>query len=455
MTTTPASYATSVREQYEDLPYPYRDPEKEGELFHGADIFALDGFTHFGFAGRRNLREGARILVAGCGTGDSLILLAEQLVGANSELVAIDLSHASIAIAKARLAKRGLSERVTIHHLSILDVPSAGLGQFDAIECGGVLHHLPDPDAGLAALASVLKDDGIMGIMVYAQYGRMSIYLTQMLMKHLMTEDTPRAKKIEIAREFLNQVPATHWLAVKNEALINEIMWPDGSGVYDLFLHSVDRAYTVPQLYEWLGGAGLQLTAFSGVFADDTMYNPATYVNSPLLNEATANKPLPERQAIAELMNGFMEKHYFYASKQPKQAAELADDMVITYGPIQWLFASFTDKLCELLETVPVGGAVQIIPRPFPQSPPMRIVKSAHTIALIRAMDGKRSVEKIIDHVAQEAGASRSEVREQLAYIYQQYRSRQLVFLRHRSIAPYPTAPEIVERLSVHKKRGG
>ena len=41
------------------------------------------------------------------------------------------------------------------------------------------MHHLEDPDAGLRALLSVLKDGGALGIMVYGQYGRTGVYQMQ------------------------------------------------------------------------------------------------------------------------------------------------------------------------------------------------------------------------------------------------------------------------------------
>ena len=54
-----------------------------------------------------------------------------------------------------------------------------GLGPFDYIDCCGVLHHLPDPAAGVEALLSVLAPGGGMGLMVYAPYGRTGIYMLQ------------------------------------------------------------------------------------------------------------------------------------------------------------------------------------------------------------------------------------------------------------------------------------
>ena len=56
-----------------------------------------------------------------------------------------------------------------------MDLPQLGLGRFDFIRCTGVLHHMEDPLAGLRALAQVLHEDGLMGVMVYGRYARTGV----------------------------------------------------------------------------------------------------------------------------------------------------------------------------------------------------------------------------------------------------------------------------------------
>src|SRR6202012_1440524 len=65
-----------------------------------------------------------------------------------------------------------------VHQLPIERVNELEIS-FDQIVCTGVLHHLADPDAGLCALRSVLRQDGAMHLMVYAPYGRAGIYMLQ------------------------------------------------------------------------------------------------------------------------------------------------------------------------------------------------------------------------------------------------------------------------------------
>ncbi|MBX9727267.1 MAG: class I SAM-dependent methyltransferase [Rickettsiales bacterium] len=449
---SPDDYAASVRSQYEDYPYPSRDPEKEGTFFACSEPQSLMALSHAAWGGKRDLRMDTRLLIAGCGTGDACIHYAEELLGCDAEIIAIDLSSKSIEIAKARLAKRGLSN-VTFHQLSILDLPKAKLGQFDIIESSGVLHHLPDPDAGLAALTHMLKEDGLLTLMVYGQYGRYSVYLIQELMKQLLGEDMPRAKKIALTRDFLNHVPNGHWITVNNAMFLEDIQWPDGSGVYDLFLHSTDRAYTVPEIYDWLEGRGLQLVEFFSSFTDDSLYTPECYNSSPGLGEIFASKSPRARHQIAELMNGNMAKHYFHAAKQEKTQAVFADDMVIAYGAMQALFPQFTDNFLAALTNAPIGQRVEGNPRPFDGAPSLGLTKTTHVEALIPLIDGMRSIGQIVQQVVATSGARAEEVRRDLAHLYREYRSRQLVFLRHESIAPYRDGPAIMARVEQFLKQ--
>ena len=81
--------------------------------------------------------------------------LGHQLRDTPSEIVALDLSSASLEICRSRAAARGFTH-VRCVHASILDVPQLGIGPFDYITSLGVLHHMPDPEAGLRALTAVL-----------------------------------------------------------------------------------------------------------------------------------------------------------------------------------------------------------------------------------------------------------------------------------------------------------
>ena len=135
-----------VRAQYEALPYPPRDPRDEAiRLITGTPSHILE-INHYLFSGRLNFMRPFRALVAGGGTGDACIMLAQQLADRRcpGEVVYLDISTASRQICEGRAKARGL-RNINFLTGSLLDLPSMPIGQFDYIDCTGVLHHLPDP----------------------------------------------------------------------------------------------------------------------------------------------------------------------------------------------------------------------------------------------------------------------------------------------------------------------
>ena len=252
-----ANTNTEVREQYEAMPYPPRDPAEERKELRRTWLDDLPMINHYCFGGNENFRDRFRVLVAGGGTGDATIFMAEQLRETNAEIIHLDFSAASIAIAQQRAAIRGLNN-IRFVHDSILNLPNLDVGKFDYINCVGVLHHLADPDAGMNALLAVLKEAGALGLMVYATYGRTGIYQMQSLMQLINADERQRVAQIDRTRQMLDCLPATNWFK-RGEALYGDHRNGD-AGIYDLLLHSQDRAYTVGELYEWLvDGHGLNI----------------------------------------------------------------------------------------------------------------------------------------------------------------------------------------------------
>jgi len=162
-----SDYLRQVREQYKNYPYPPRNPESEKSEFKYCSDSALDRLNYYHYSGKRDFGKGFHALIAGGGTGDSVLFLAEQLKETDAQIIYLDFSAASMQAAQARAKIRGLTN-ITWMNASLLDAPDLFKEKFDFIECAGVLHHLESPEAGLAALASVLKSDGVMGVMLPA-----------------------------------------------------------------------------------------------------------------------------------------------------------------------------------------------------------------------------------------------------------------------------------------------
>src|SRR6056297_2745380 len=291
---------TNVKAQYEAYPYPERDPADEARrLVTGSPSHPLE-IDHFLFDGCRDWSQPLRVLVAGGGTGDGLIQIAALMkqAGRPCAVTYLDLSTASRKVAEARAAARGL-DAITFLTGSLLDAPD--LGSFDYIDCCGVLHHLPDPGAGFAALRAALAPGGGMGFMVYAPYGRSGVYPLQAAFDRLLGH-LPPGERLAAARRVLARLPGGH--PFKANPNLNDHESGD-AGFYDLLLHSQDRAYEVPALLEVLEVTGWHLSGF-------TM--PALYDlgRVPEVTVVPEHLGVVERMALAEKLNGTIKTHVGY-----------------------------------------------------------------------------------------------------------------------------------------------
>ena len=156
--------SAAVKQQYEANPYPrwlatnLPEPRPLAEVLRG--LFpALSLETPAG---------PISVLVAGCGTGEQALRTASRFAGA--EVLAVDLSRASLAYAQQRAAALGLNQ---------IDFAEADItaldrheGRFEVIDCMGVLHHLADPAAGWRVLRGLLAPGGYMRIGLYSRLGR-------------------------------------------------------------------------------------------------------------------------------------------------------------------------------------------------------------------------------------------------------------------------------------------
>ena len=119
-------------------------------------------------------REDLNILVAGCGTFQAA---KHAICWPRARVSAIDISATSLEHTDELKRKYNLTNldarQLPIERVHALEET------FDLIICTGVLHHLADPDAGLRALRSVLRPEGVMHLMVYAPYGRTGVYMLQ------------------------------------------------------------------------------------------------------------------------------------------------------------------------------------------------------------------------------------------------------------------------------------
>lgn len=376
----------AVKAQYEAYPYPARNPADEDKRLITGSPSHLDELRHYVFAGRSPPRP-FRVLVAGGGTGDGLIMLAEQCrqAGLDARITYLDLSEQAAAIAKARAEKRGLTG-ITFHIGSLLDAASLADDPFDYIDCCGVLHHLADPAAGVAALRGVLSDEGGMGLMVYAPYGRTGIYPLQDALRDL-TAGLELDKKVALAKKLIAGLPPTNWF-VRNGALGDHRN--SDAGLYDLLLHSQDRAYTVPQFAELLAGSGLAPVCW----LEPARYDPDRYLKDKTIRDRAADMSILERAALAERLAGNIKMHTIYAVPEARAGQAVADP-----GNAQMIPIARDFEPAALARALPAG-------KPLPidfEGLTIRFAMPRLAGALISAIDGRRTITEMHRHLASQS----------------------------------------------------
>lgn len=241
-----------------------------------------------------------RILVAGCGTIQGAYI---AFTNREHEVVGIDLSESSLAHERY-LQERHSLDNLKLYQGDILDVDASG-GKFDVIICSGVLHHMADPAAGLAALRDVLAPDGVMVLMVYGQTCRVGVYMLQDAFRRMGLEQNPAG--IAQARAVLAELPQDHCVQPYIRAakeLEHDV------ALVDTFLHPQDRAYTVPELLEWVEGAGLEFQNWVDSFR---YWRNGIWGPDSAVARAVDHLPPREHWAAVEMLRQSAGRHTFTA----------------------------------------------------------------------------------------------------------------------------------------------
>ncbi len=273
-----------VAQQYTAYRYPQPIDDLAKAIGGGGVDLSDPLHFHLRYWPDRPYRPDMRILVAGCGTNQAAHI---AFTNPGASVLGIDLSGPSLAHQKFLQEKHGLKNL----RLRQLDIMRAGeIGEtFDLIVSTGVLHHLPDPDAGLRTLAPLLAPDGAFQVMLYGRYARVGVYMMQEMFRRLGVGQS--ADDIAFARDVMAALPAEHylnWHRRRSGDLEHD------SGLVDTLLHPVDRAYTADEVVEFATRNGLVFQNW----ADNRLYYPDARVPAghPLARRLAT---LPEREQWA------------------------------------------------------------------------------------------------------------------------------------------------------------
>jgi SAM-dependent methyltransferase len=255
---------------------------------------------------------------------------------------------------------------------------------FDDVVCTGALHHLPDPDAGLRALRSVLEPGGAMHLMLYAPYGRTGVYMLQEFCRRLGIEASDNSIRDLVAA--LGALPPGHPLAT----LLREAAdFRDEATLADALLHPNDRAYSVTQLFALLAKEHMTF----GRWVRQAYYSARCGVMGRIPQASRlAQLAVEEQYAAIELFRGTMVRHSFvaYRDDHPRgsQHVSFAANQWPSYVPIR-----MPDTLC-VRERLPPGASAVLLNRTHGYRDIVLPI-DAQELRLFDAIDGKRAIAEI------------------------------------------------------------
>jgi SAM-dependent methyltransferase len=199
--------------------------------------------------------EGGAVWVAGCGTNQALIT---ALKFPEAEVLGSDLSEQSLEVCRRNADALGV-QNLTLRRESLNEVSYEG--RFDFVICTGVIHHNADPSLPLRALARGLKPEGVMELMVYNQYHRITTAAFQVAIRTLLgTGEKPDLEKeLPVARKFVETFTESNFMSrfLKTRAADQD------AAFCDALLQPVEHSYTVGSLEALARSSALELLTFA------------------------------------------------------------------------------------------------------------------------------------------------------------------------------------------------
>lgn len=386
----PQDLAAMMRGFYERHPYPpavsdlgdyrrlWRDPARrrvEAALYWPHEAY----------------REDRSILIAGCGTAQGA---RHALRWPQASVTAIDISAASVE-ATLKLKKRYRLDNLQVAQARVEDVADLG-AHFDHVVCTGVLHHLPDPSEGLSALRAVMSANAAMQIMVYAPYGRAGVYMLQEYFRRVGLDAS--ADSVKSAQACLEMLPRDHPLA---PLLAASPDFASSAGFADALLNPIDRAYSVPEFFEFLADGGLRFGRW--LRQAPYLFDCGALAGSPH-RDRIAKLPMIEQFAAAELFRGRMVEHtaivYRDDLEEDPHAPWSAEGDISRCAPMKAPTSrTITDRL-------PPGAAAVLLNSAHSFRDVFLPIDAAQ-LRLFNAIDGQRTVEDLVGQGA-DAAAGRA-----------------------------------------------
>jgi len=262
----------AVRDQYEENPYPRW--VKTGLGVKGMAVGDVLQGSPLGLnLGDYTSPESPEILIAGCGTGQHVVVTASRF--SNARVLALDLSLNSLSYALRKTRELEFSN-IEYAQADIMELGTLER-RFDIIESVGVLHHLGEPWAGLKILVELLRSGGLMLIGLYSQSARQNIVRGRALISQKGYTTAPR----DIRRCRQDIIDKAENGDGEMAEICNYIDFYSLSSCRDLLFHVQERCFTLLQIEAALKALELRFLGFETLRKSKNP-NPSKRANTSL-----------------------------------------------------------------------------------------------------------------------------------------------------------------------------
>jgi SAM-dependent methyltransferase len=370
-----------VVEFYTNHPYPppLENLDRARDLWQDENVHRAEFHLLWPY---KEYRADFDVLIAGCGTWQAAKF---ALCHPAARVTAIDISSTSLNHTEALKRKYALSNLET-RELPIENVSDLA-HHFDLVISTGVLHHLIDPDAGLRALRSVLNDEGVMYLMLYAPYGRTGVSMLQEYCRRLGIGTTP--EEINDLNVVLRRLPQFHPLLLMMRGSRQGL---EANALVDAVLNPRDRTYAVPELFEFVERNDLQFARW--------------YWQAPYLPQCGAVSDTPHAQKLAalserdqftqmELWRGLINNHDFVVQRSDaknERKVSFDNEQYLRYVPIRRAWTTCVE------EQLPPGAAGLLLNRMHLFDDLFLKINEMEK-EIYEAIDGRRSISEIVETV--------------------------------------------------------
>jgi len=339
--------------------------------------------AHRVFWPNREYQPDLDILVAGCGSNQAAVFAYTNRA---AKVLAVDISEPALAHQRHLKDKYELSN-LALQLISVEELPTLER-EFDLVVATEVLEHMPDPQAGMNALAGCLRRDGVIAATVHARYGRIGVELMESVFRDMGLRQDKAS--VRLVKEMISVLPKGH--PFRSYLKMGDDLQSD-SALVDTFLRGRRQSFTVE---DCIGLATSAELVFQGWFHKMPYYPHDTFAKKSKFHLFIDALPEEKVWSVMERIQTMNTAHFFLACRtdRPKKHYKIDFSKVASLD-----YVPSMRTRCGVSDTDVFG-------------PGWRLPLSGEEMSFARHIDGRRTIREIAETVAHSDDTTRNDAGE-------------------------------------------